>query len=235
MSRCLARSESFTTSRSMLGPCRADSSACVPGRSSSRGAGAELASVTGHEIAHVAGRHSTRQISRALPVNTTAEAPLRACGGNNTTTAVVLVAARVALPLTFLKFSRTFEKKADFLGMQYLYKTGYHPLGMVSFFERLSARERSSGGSVTAIFRTHPLSSKCVALVQRAINESLPERSAYETRTASSNACKRAPPGSSARAIRATQASYDTRRCARAGSVAAPALLFARRRTKLAR
>lgn len=140
---------------------------------------AELAGVMGHEIAHIAGRHATRQISRGVLVNATAEALLRTYGGNNLGTLIALNAANVALPLTFLKFSRTFEKKADFLGMQYLYKAGYDPLAMVSFFERLSAEERSGRRSIPAFFRSHPLSSKRVKLVQKAIDELLPARPQY--------------------------------------------------------
>lgn len=140
---------------------------------------AELAGVMGHEIAHIAGRHATRQISRGVLVNATAEALLRTYGGNNLGTLIALNAANVALPLTFLKFSRTFEKKADFLGMQYLYKAGYDPLAMVSFFERLSAEERSGRRSIPAFFRSHPLSAKRVKLVQKAIDELLPARPQY--------------------------------------------------------
>ena len=140
---------------------------------------AELAGVMGHEIAHIAGRHATRQISRGVLVNATAEALLRTYGGNNLGTLIALNAANVALPLTFLKFSRTFEKKADFLGMQYLYKAGYDPPAMVSFFERLSAEDRSGRRSIPAFFRSHPLSAKRVKLVQKAIDELLPARPQY--------------------------------------------------------
>ena len=150
----------------------------------------ELAGVMGHEIAHIAGRHSTRQISRSYLISMTAETLLRAYGGNNTETTVAMIAANVAIPLTFLKFSRDFEKKADLLGLQYLYKAGYDPLGMVSFFERLSAEERSRGRPLPAFFRSHPLSAKRVKLVQKAIAELLPDRPAYETSNSEFNAIK---------------------------------------------
>lgn len=150
---------------------------------------AELAGVMGHEIAHIAGRHSTRQMSRSYLISMTAETLLRVYGGNNMETDLALIAANVALPLTFLKFSRDFEKKADFLGLQYLYKAGYDPLGMVAFFERLSAEERS-GRTLPAFFRSHPLSAKRVKLVQRAIAELLPDRPVYQTSNSEFNAIK---------------------------------------------
>ena len=140
---------------------------------------AELAGVMGHEIAHIAGRHGTRQASRAQLTSMTAEILIRTYGGYNTGTAVAIIAANIALPLTFLKFSRTFEKKADFLGMQYLYKTGYDPLSMVAFFERLSAMDKRRKGFISNAFRSHPLSAKRVVRVQKSIDELLPERPQY--------------------------------------------------------
>ncbi len=132
-----------------------------------------------HEIAHIAGRHGTRQVSRAQLANITAQAMLEAFGGYNWGTMVAVNATNLALPLTLLKFSRTFEKKADFLGMQYLYKTGYNPLAMVGFFERLSALEKRRKGAISAAFSSHPLSQDRVALLQKAIDELLPDQPAY--------------------------------------------------------
>ena len=140
---------------------------------------AELAGVMAHEIAHIAGRHGTRQVSRTQLTSMTAQVMLEGFGGYNWGTMVAVNAARLALPLTFLKFSRTFEKKADFLGMQYLYKTGYDPLAMVGFFERLSALEKRRKGSISAAFSSHPLSQQRVALLQKAIDELLPDQPAY--------------------------------------------------------
>ena len=140
---------------------------------------AELAGVMGHEIAHIAGRHSTRQISQAQLIATTSDALIQGFGGDNWGTLIAVNATNIALPLTFLKFSRTFEKKADFLGMQYLYKTGYDPLAMVAFFERLEARETERKGAITAAFSSHPLSQKRAMLLQKAIDELLPDQPAY--------------------------------------------------------
>ena len=136
----------------------------------------ELAGVLAHEIAHVAARHGTRSVSRAQTANIIASIFIGAMGEK---AQAVYAGASLALPLTFLKFSRSFEKQADLLGVQYLYASGYDPLGMVQFFERLSAAQRSRGNLVSNLFKSHPLTKKRVKLVQEAINQLLPDRTSY--------------------------------------------------------
>ncbi len=49
-------------------------------------------------------------------------------------------------PAGFLAVQRGYESEADMLGLQYLYKTGYDPLGMVDIFEKIfSFDERKHG------------------------------------------------------------------------------------------
>ena len=136
----------------------------------------ELAGVLAHEIAHVAARHGTRSVSRAQTANLIASIFIGAMGEK---AQAVYAGAGLVLPLTFLKFSRSFEKQADFLGIQYLYAAGYDPLAMVQFFERLSAEQRSTGNVISTLFRSHPLSKKRVRLAQKAIDELLPDRATY--------------------------------------------------------
>jgi len=99
----------------------------------------ELAGVMAHEIAHVAARHATRGQTRADIANI-ATIPLIFIGGGLGYGVRQLVG--IGLPMTFLKFSRTFEAEADYLGLQYMYKAGYDPNSFVSFFEKLEAQEK---------------------------------------------------------------------------------------------
>jgi beta-barrel assembly-enhancing protease len=69
---------------------------------------AELASAVSHEIAHVAARHGTRQASRGQIVNI-ATIPLIFLGG--WAGYGIRQGAGLAIPLTFLKFSRGFEER----------------------------------------------------------------------------------------------------------------------------
>src|SRR5262245_57262231 len=98
----------------------------------------ELAGVMAHEIAHVAARHGTEQASKAELINL-ASIPLIFMGGVGGF--ALRQAAGFLIPMQFLQFSRKDESEADYLGLQYMYKTGYDPTSTVSFFEKLQAKE----------------------------------------------------------------------------------------------
>src|SRR6202142_520229 len=101
---------------------------------------AELAGVMAHEIAHVAARHGTRQATRGELINY-GSIPLIFLGG--WVGYAVRQAAAIAVPMGFLRFSRGMETEADYLGLQYVYKSGYDPLAFVDFFEKIQAYEKS--------------------------------------------------------------------------------------------
>ena len=65
-------------------------------------------------------------------------------------------ALNFGIPLTFLKFSRSAEAEADFLGLQYMYKAGYDPDSYAAFFGKVLQEGRRSPGSVPRIFLDHP-------------------------------------------------------------------------------
>ncbi len=142
---------------------------------------AELAGVMAHEIAHVNARHGTRQATRGQITNL-ATIPLIFLGG--WTGYGIRQAAGLAVPMTFLKFSRNFERGADFLGVQYMWKAGYDPTAMVTFFERLQAqKKKKEGGGIAKVFSSHPLTQDRIKRTQEAIAEILPERPQYAYNT----------------------------------------------------
>ena len=139
----------------------------------------ELAGVLGHEVAHVAARHGARSVTRAVTAQTAAMAIGAIFGCSSKKGRIAYAIAEIGLPMAFLKFSRDFERQADFLGVQYLYAAGYDPLGMVQFFERLSATQKRKGNAVSGLFTSHPMPRGRVRRVQKAIDELLPDRPEY--------------------------------------------------------
>jgi predicted Zn-dependent protease len=137
----------------------------------------ELAGALAHEIAHVAARHMTCRATKqqlmsygAIPLSIL----LPGWGG---------YAARQAAGaggfLASMKFSRSDETDADYLGVQYLYAAGYDPNGAISIFEKLEALEKRKAGAVSMMMATHPMDADRIAATQREIDRILPSRGQY--------------------------------------------------------
>jgi len=137
---------------------------------------AELAGVMAHEIAHVAARHATRQMTPAQYANI-GTIPLIFVGGG--IGYAVRSAASIGLPMTFLSFSRGFEAEADYLGLQYMYKTGYDPQAFVAFFEKIQAQEKRKPGTLAKAFSTHPQTPDRIEASQKEIATILPAKAQY--------------------------------------------------------
>jgi predicted Zn-dependent protease len=148
---------------------------------------AELAGVMAHEIAHVAARHTTRQLTRYQFVNYMS-LPLIFVGGGIGLAA--REAAGIGIPVTFLKFSRSFEAEADYLGIQYMYKAGYDPNEFVNFFEKIQAQEKKKPGSMAKVFADHPQTPDRIAKSQEEIATILPARDQYIETTSEFNEIK---------------------------------------------
>jgi predicted Zn-dependent protease len=137
---------------------------------------AELAGVMAHEISHVCARHGMRQMTRAnwAQIGTL---PLIFMGGG--IGYGIYQASSLALPLTFMKFQRNFEAEADYLGLQYMYKTGYDPQAFISFFEKIQAKEKKKPGTIAKAFASHPQTPDRIAASQKEIATILPAKAQY--------------------------------------------------------
>jgi len=137
---------------------------------------AELAGVMAHEIAHVCARHAMRQLTRAN-IAQIGTLPLIFMGGG--IGYGIYEAAGLGLPLTFMKFQRNFEAEADYLGLQYMYKTGYDPQAFISFFEKIEAKEKKKPGSLAKAFASHPQTPYRVDATRKEIETILPAKAQY--------------------------------------------------------
>ncbi len=136
---------------------------------------AELAGVMAHEIAHVAARHATKNMTRAQIWNI-ASVPLIFIGGP--VAYAISEIAGLAVPLGFLKFSRDAEREADLLGLEYDYASGYDPQAFVQFFEKLNV-EKKKPNFLAKAFATHPMNVERIEAAQDEIRKYLPDRPEY--------------------------------------------------------
>jgi predicted Zn-dependent protease len=149
----------------------------------------ELAGVMAHEISHVTARHGTKQATKADIMQIGAMAamifvPYGWAGYG------IYQGMNLAIPLTFLKFSRDAEREADFLGIQYMYKAGYDPNSYVTFFERIQADEKRRPGTIPKMFSTHPPTPDRISAAQKEIARILPEKDEYIVTTSEFDSVK---------------------------------------------
>ena len=142
---------------------------------------AELAGVMAHEIAHVAARHGTRQATRVELLQIAAIVGSIATGG--WTGYAIRQGAGLAIPMGYLTFSRAAEREADYLGLQYMYKSGYDPTAFVDFFEKIQSLERKKPGSISKVFSTHPMTDDRIKSAQNEIQTILAPKPEYVVNT----------------------------------------------------
>jgi beta-barrel assembly-enhancing protease len=149
----------------------------------------ELAGVMAHEISHVTARHGTKNASKGELMQL-ATIPLMLLGPGGWAGYGIYQGLNLALPLTFLKFSRDSEREADFLGLQYMYKAGYDPNAYVTFFERIQADEKRRPGTIPKVFSTHPPTPERIEAAQKEIARILPAKSEYIVTTSEFDSVK---------------------------------------------
>jgi len=78
-----------------------------------------------------------------------------------------------------MKFQRSFEAQADYLGVQYMYASGYDPQAFPQFFEKIQALQKKKPGVVAKAFETHPPTPARMEHTQHEIATVLPARPQY--------------------------------------------------------
>ncbi len=128
----------------------------------------QLATVIGHEIAHVTAQHSANRAKSAGLTNFGINAAAIILGGGYygaTYTAQQALVYGATLGIT-LPYKRGQESEADVIGLEYMAKAGFDPRESVPLWQRMDA---SSGGRKPAEFMsTHPASE---TRIEQLINE----------------------------------------------------------------
>jgi predicted Zn-dependent protease len=143
---------------------------------------AELAGVMAHETAHVCAHHAARTQTKA-EYATIGSIPLIIFTQGTWTGYGIYEASQLAIPMSFLMFSREEEAEADYLGVQYMYKAGYDPQAFIQIFEKIDALEKHKPGSLAKVFADHPQTPDRIAHSEEEIATILPARPDYMVTT----------------------------------------------------
>ncbi len=139
---------------------------------------AELASVVGHEIAHVTARHSVNQISKQQ----LAQLGLGLGGVFFPQVQELSPAIGSGLGLLFLKYGRDDEREADKLGFSYAAAGGYDVSEFGDVFEALGRASEGQGGALPNWLSSHPSSEERVKTARERAAATPPAANAREGR-----------------------------------------------------
>ena len=130
----------------------------------------ELASVLGHEIAHVTQDHIARMIASQTqsywPSIAALGIALLAARSNPQVANAAIVSTQALSIQNQLNYTREYEREADRIGYEMLKQAKFDPHGMASFFNKLQRTNRLYDTSAPAYLRTHPLTSERIADMQ---------------------------------------------------------------------
>lgn len=124
---------------------------------------AEMAGVLGHEIGHVTARHGNQRMSKQLGYNILLGIGAVAVGAADEDSTFrqygeyAVPALAVGGNIVLLKYGRDEELQADMLGVRYMSRAGYDPIGQQRVMETLG--RLGGGGGRIEWLSTHPLSS----------------------------------------------------------------------------
>ena len=109
----------------------------------------QLAGVLAHETVHVVARDAENMMSKQVGMGA-----LFVLVASQARTQGEVAAANIAMQLVAVKYSREDERTADLGGMDYMFRAGYNPNGMVETMQILQKEEETNNSC--DFFSTHP-------------------------------------------------------------------------------
>ena len=125
----------------------------------------QLAGVLAHEIGHGAARHGTQLMTRSYGYGLLANLVL----GKNPGQGKQILAQLVGTGI-ITNYSREAERDADRLGVNYTYRAGYDPRGMLEFFNKMGSLRQRQPSKVEQFFASHPQTNERISIVQSEIS-----------------------------------------------------------------
>jgi predicted Zn-dependent protease len=137
---------------------------------------AQMAAVVGHEVGHVAGRHSAERVSQNLLASAAVGGASAILAGMGTDSRVTQIAiGALGAGATFgilLPYSRKHELEADRLGVEYMARQGYDPREAREFWvDRIEEREDEGPPEFMS---THPADETRIAQIERLLPRVMP-------------------------------------------------------------
>ncbi len=120
---------------------------------------AELAALLGHEIGHVAARHSAASTSKGMALNlalSLGAAVTQELAAEYSALASGL--GTVSAGALLAHYSREAEREADALALEYMTRAGYNPDGCVALMDMLRQLSKDKPNIIELLFATHPMS-----------------------------------------------------------------------------
>jgi predicted Zn-dependent protease len=130
---------------------------------------AEMAFIVGHEVGHIAAKHSVKKVQANLGFQLLLAVAFAFSGQNqqNSATTIADVSSQI-YNLIALGYNRQDEYFADKLGVKYAYRAGYDPYAAVTALEKLKKGE-SENVKVLEYLRTHPYTDDRIKAVKELI------------------------------------------------------------------
>ncbi len=122
----------------------------------------ELAGVLGHEVGHVAKKHTVHAIEKQMLTSLILIAATKGQGMG------LISAAQQAL---FAGYSRTDERGADKEGVNNSIKAGYNPYSMLITVSKLNDLAEQGGGSNYGLFSSHPEPEERIKRVKKQLSK----------------------------------------------------------------
>ena len=133
---------------------------------------AEIASVIGHEIAHVTARHAAQRHAKSTLSNIGLDILSIVVGQP-----IVTNLASISVQGILSAFSRSEELEADRLGIKYIIKSKYDPEGSLRFLTRLDKLTKiltkHQQNAISSIFSTHPKTIDRIDISKESVPENI--------------------------------------------------------------
>lgn len=135
----------------------------------------ELASVLGHEIAHVTQHHLARMLAAqqgdSLASMAAIAVAILAARNNSQASQAAIAGMQARAVQKQLDFTRIHEQEADRVGFEILQKADFNTHAMPEFLERLQRANRLLEGNAPNYLRTHPVTSDRIADIENRVNK----------------------------------------------------------------